>query len=140
MAYSVFKGPIELPQPLMVEGDAASLLVPGEIVFKSGNTLVIGDAATEGQLLITKENGPGLGGRIETPFAVGQPALAYVARQGLVFAFRCATGQALVAGETLLERGASGLLIKKTSGIAVAVSKVTVTTVGIGELIEAEVL
>jgi hypothetical protein len=140
MANKVHAGPCELPNALMVEGLAGGTYLPGNIVTKSGNDLDAGGAATVGQLLIAKENGPGVGGHIDDAFVVGAPIDSYVARQGLFFRVRLATGQALVAGETLLERGAAGRLVVLASGVAVAMAKTTVTTTGDDELVLVEVL
>ena len=140
MAYKVHAGPVELLNPLMVEGLAGATYLPGNIVTKSGNDLNAGGAATVGQLLIAKENGPGVGGHIDDAFVVGAPLDSYVARQGLFFRVRLATGVACVAGETLLERGADGRLVSLASGVAVAMAKETVTTSADDELVLVEVL
>ena len=140
MAYKVHAGPCELPNPLMTEGLAGDIYLPGNIVARNGNDLDVGVAATVGQLLIAKENGPGVGGHIDDAFAVGDTLDAYVARQGLFFRARLATGVACVAGETLLERGALGRLVLLASGVAVAMAKTTVTTAADDELVLVEVL
>lgn len=140
MPYKVHAGPAELPNALMVEGLAGATYLPGNIVTKSGNDLDAGGVATVGQLLIAKENGPGVGGHIDDAFVVGAPVDAYVARQGLVFRTRLATGVACVEGETLLERGASGRLVLLAAGVAVAVAKETVTTSANDQLVLVEVL
>lgn len=140
MAYSVFKGPVELPCPLLAEGAAGGVYLPGNLVARNGDDLDLADAATAGQILIAKEMGPGVGGRIDTPFVATEPVLAYVARQGLRFDVRFATGQALVKDETLLERGADGRLVVLASGDAIAVAKVTVTTIADDELAQVEIL
>lgn len=140
MAYSVFKGPVELPSPLLLEGLAGGTYLPGNIVAKSGNDLDAGDASTAGRLLIAREYGPGKGGHIDDAFVVGEPNDAYIARPGLRFDVRMATGQALVKDETLLERGAAGRLVVLASGTAVAVAKVTVTTSADDEMAQVEVL
>lgn len=140
MAYSVFKGPVELPCPLLVEGLAGATYLPGNIVTKSGDDLNAGGAATVGQLLIAREYGAGKGGHIDYAFVVGEPNDAYIARQGLRFDVRMATGQALVENETLLERGANGRLTILATGVAVAVAKVTVTTTANDEMAQVEIL
>ena len=140
MAYSVFKGPVELPCPVLVEGAAGDIYLPGNLVVRNGSDLDVGVAATTGQLLIAKEMGPGVGGRISTAFAVGDPVLAYNARQGLRFDVRVATAQALVKDETLLERGAAGRLVVLDTGVAVAVAKQTVTTTANDQMVEVEIL
>jgi hypothetical protein len=140
MAYKVHAGPVELPNPLIVEGLAGATYLPGNIVTKSGNDLDAGEVDTVGQLLIAKENGPGVGGHIDDAFVVGAPVDAYVARQGLFFRARLATGQTLTAGETLLERGANGRLVVLSTGVAVAMAKETVTTAANDELVLVEIL
>ena len=140
MAYKVHAGPVELPNALMVEGAAGAAYLPGNIVVKSGDDLDAGGAATVGQLLIAKENGPGVGGHIDDAFTIGDHVDAYIARQGLFFRVRLATGQALTAGETLLERAASGRLVVLSAGVAVAVAKETVTTAADDELVLVEIL
>jgi len=140
MSYKVHAGPFELTNPLMTEGVAGDIYLPGNIVTRNGDDLDVGIAATVGQLLIAKENGPGVGGHIDDAFAVGDTVDAYVARQGLFFRARLATGQALTAGETLLERGAAGRLVVLASGVAVAVAKTTVTTAADDELVLVEIL
>jgi len=140
MANKIHAGPVELPNPLMVEGLAGGTYLPGNIVTKNGNDLDAGGAATAGQLLIAKENGPGVGGHIDDAFVVGSPLDSYNARQGLFFRVRLATGQVLVAGETLLERGANGRLVALSSGVAVAVTKETVTTSSDDQLVLVEML
>lgn len=140
MAYKVHAGPVELPNALMVEGAAGAAYLPGNIVVKSGDDLDAGGAATVGQLLIAKENGPGVGGHIDDAFTIGDHVDAYIARQGLFFRTRLATGQALTAGETLLERAASGRLVVLSTGVAVAVAKETVTTAADDELVLVEIL
>lgn len=140
MAYKVHAGPAELPNPLMREGFASATTLPGALVEKNGNDLDPGDAATVGQLLFVKEAGPGEGGKISDAFASGDQMEAYVARQGLYFRARLATGQALVEGETLLERAASGRLTVLAAGEAVAVARTTVTTSADDELVLVEVL
>ena len=140
MAYKVHAGPCELPNALIVEGNAGATFLPGNIVTKSGNDLDAGGAATVGQLLFAKEFGPGQGGSIDQAFVVGDAMQSYVARQGLIFRARIATGQALVTGETLLERGASGRLVVLSAGVAVAVARTTVTTTADDELVLVEVL
>lgn len=140
MAYSIHAGPVELPNPLVVEGLAGAAYYPGQIVVKSGNDLDAGAADSAGQLLIVKEKGPGVGGNIADAFTIGDAVEAYNARQGLFFRVRVATGQALTAGETLLERGASGRLVALSAGVAVAVAKETVTTAADDELVLVEAL
>ena len=140
MAYKVHAGPCELPNPLMTEGLAGDIYLPGNIVARNGNDLDVGVAATVGQLLIAKENGPGVGGHIDDAFAVGDTLDAYVARQGLFFRARLATGVACVADETLLERGAEGRLVLLDAGVAVAMAKTTVTTAANDELVLVEAL
>jgi hypothetical protein len=140
MAYKVHAGPVELPNPLVVEGLAGATFLPGNIVAKSGNDLDAGAADTAGQLLIAKEKGPGVGGHISDAFVVGDSMEAYIARQGLVFRVRAATGQALVENETLLERAASGRLVVLSAGVAVAVARETVTTSADDELVLVEAL
>jgi hypothetical protein len=124
----------------MVEGLAGGTFLPGNIVTKSGDDLDAGGAATVGQLLLAKELGPGQGGHIDDAFVVGRSMEAYVARQGLFFRARLATGQALTAGETLLERGAAGRLAVLASGVAVAMAKTTVTTAANDQLVLVEIL
>jgi len=128
MGYKVHAGPVELPNPLITEGLAGDIYLPGNIVARNGADLDVGIAATVGQLLIVKENGPGVGGHFDDAFAVGDTVQAYIARQGLFFRARLATGVACVAGETLLERGALGRLVLLDTGVAVAMAKETVTT------------
>lgn len=140
MANKVHAGPIELPNPLVVEGLASAAYYPGQIVAKSGNNLAAGGTTTAGQLLIAKEFGPGQGGHIDDTFTIGDPICAYVARQGLFFRVRVATAQALTSGQTLLERGASGRLVVLASGVAVAVAKETVTTSANDQLVLVEAL
>lgn len=140
MGHSVHAGPVELPNALVEEGAAGGTYLPGNIVVKNGDNLDVGIAATTGLLLIASENGPGVGGHIDDAFVVGAPVQAYKARQGLYFRARLATGQALVKGQTELERGAAGRLVVKTTGVAVAVAKETVTTTANDELALVEVL
>ena len=140
MAYKIHAGPVELPNALVVEGAARSAFLPGNVVVKSGATLDEGAATSAGQLLIAKENGPGVGGHIDDAFVVGEPVQAYVARQGLYFRVRLATGVACVAGETLLQRGATGQLTLLSDKTAVAVAKETVTTTSGDQLVLVEVL
>lgn len=140
MAYKVHAGPVELPNALIIEGDAGGAFLPGAIVTKSGDDLNAGGVATVGQLLFAKEYGPGQGGSISLAFVVGEAMQAYKARQGLFFRARLATGVACVAGETLLERGAAGQLAVLASGVAVAVAKETVTTTAGNQLVLVEVL
>lgn len=140
MAFKVHAGPAELPNPLMVEGLAGAAFLPGNVVTKSGNNLNAGGAATTGQLLLAKEKGPGEGGHIDDAFTIGDSMQAYVARQGLFFRARLVTGQALTAGETLLERAANGRLTIVSLGTPVAVAKETVTTAANDELVLVEVL
>jgi len=140
MANKIHRGPTALTNPLIVEGLAGATYLPGNIVAKSGNDLNAGGAATVGQLLIAKENGPGVGGHIDDVFVVGAHLDSYVARQGLFFGVRLATGVACVEGETLLERGADGRLVLLDSGVAVAMAKETVTTSVDDQLVLVEVL
>ena len=140
MAYKIHAGPCELPNALMVERLAGATFLPGNIVTVNGDDFDAGIGATVGQLLIAKENGPGVGGHIDDAFVVGANMDAYVARQGLFFRTRLATGQTLVAGETLLERGAAGRLVVLASGVAVAMAKTTVTTTADDELVLVEIL
>lgn len=140
MAHKIHAGPVELPNALVVEGSAGAAYLPGNIVVKSGADLNAGAADTVGQLLIAKENGPGVGGHIDDAFVVGNPVQAYIARQGLFFRTRLATGVACVEGETLLERGADGRLVLLASGVAVAVAKETVTTTADDQLVLVEIL
>jgi hypothetical protein len=140
MAYKVHAGPVELPNPLLVEGLASAATLPGAIVVKNGADLDPGAADSAGQLLFAKENGPGVGGHISDAFADGDTMEAYVARQGLYFRARLATGQTLAEGETLLERAASGRLTTLAEGVAVAVVKETVTTTADDELVLVEAL
>jgi len=140
MANKVHAGPVELPNPLIVEGLAGGTYLPGNIVEKSGDDLDLADASTVGQLLIAKENGPGVGGHIDDAFVVGANIDSYLARQGLYFRARVTTGQALVKNETLLERGPLGQFVVLSTGDPIAVSKVTVTTTGANELVLVEVL
>lgn len=140
MANSVHAGPAQLPAPLYVEGLAGAAYLPGNIVTKSGDDLDAGAAATAGLLLIAKENGPGVGGHIDDAFVIGDPVDAYIARQGLFFRVRVATGQALVKNETLLERDDDGMLVILSTGTAVAVAKETVTTTADDELVLVEIL
>lgn len=137
MAYSVFKGPIELPSPLLVEGVAGAAMFAGNIVAAD---FTIGAADTTGRLLIIREGGIGKGEGIDYAYESGDQVLAYNARQGLIFAVRAATGQALVSGVTLLERGADGRLVVLTTGTAIAIAKQTVTTTANDELVEVEIL
>lgn len=140
MAYKIHAGPVELPNALVVEGAAGAAYLPGNIVVKEGTGLNAGAADTVGQLLIAKENGPGQGGHIDDAFVVGEPVQAYIARQGLFFRTRLATGVACVEGETLLERGADGRLVLLAAGVAVAVAKETVTTAADDQLVLVEIL
>lgn len=140
MAYKVHAGPAELPNPLLIEGLASAATLPGAIVVKNGADLDPGAADSVGQLLFAKENGPGQGGHISDAFADDDVMFAYKARQGLIFRGRLATGQALVEGETLLERAASGRLTTLAAGVAVAVARETVTTAADDELVLVEVL
>ncbi|AZU97942.1 hypothetical protein [Vibrio phage LP.1] len=140
MAYKVHAGPAELPNPLMREGFASAATLPGKVVVKNGNDLDIADETATGQLLFVKEAGPGEGGKISDAFASGDQMEAYVARQGLYFRARLVTGQALVEGETLLERAASGRLTVVAAGVPVAVARTTVTTGADDELVLVEVL
>lgn len=140
MPYKVHAGPVELPNPLMVEGLAGATFLPGTIVTKSGDDLNAGAADTLGALLFAKEYGPGQGGHIDDPFVVGEPMAAYNARQGLFFRARLDTGLALVKDETLLARGADGLLVLATGGNQVAVAKETLTTTAVGQLALVEAL
>ena len=137
MANSVHAGPMELANPLVVEGLAGGTFLPGNIVAKSGNDLDSGDASTVGALLIAVENGCK---KISDAFVVGEQMYAYTARQGLYFRTRLATGVACVKDETLLERGASGRLVALDAGVAVAVAKETVTTSAADQLVLVEVL
>lgn len=140
MANKIHAGPVELPNPLVVEGAAGATYLPGNVVVKSGANLNTGAADTAGQLLIAKENGPGVGGHVNDAFVVGEPVQAYIARQGLFFRARLATGVACVNGETLLERGANGRLVALAAGVAVAVAKETVTTSANDQLVLVEIL
>ena len=140
MAYKVHAGPAELPNALETEGVASAATLPGAVVVKNGNDLDPGAADTVGPLLFAKENGPGQGGHIDDAFADGDPMFAYKARQGLFFRARMATGQALVDGETLLERAASGQLTVLASGVAVAVARETVASTTADQLALVEVL
>lgn len=134
---TVHAGPVELPNPLIVEGLAGGTFLPGNIVEKSGDDLDAGDASTIGSLLIACENGCK---KISDAFAVGDQMYAYTARQGLYFRARLATGVACVKDETLLERGASGRLVLLDTGVAVAKAKETVTTSANDQLVIVEVL
>lgn len=140
MAYKIHAGPVELPNALVIEGAAGSAFLPGNVVVKSGATLDEGAAVSAGQLLIAKENGPGVGGHVDDAFVVGAPVQAYVARQGLYFRVRLETGVACVAGETLLQRGATGQLTLLSDQTAVAVAKETITTTSGDQLVLVEVL
>ena len=137
MAYSIFKGPIELPSPIMVEGEAQESMTPGHII---DSEFAVGDATTIGQLLILRDGGQGKGEGIDYAYANGDYVSAYKARQGLIFAVRAATGVALVKGVTLLERGASGRLTILDEGVAVAVADETVTTTANDQLVQVEIL
>ena len=140
MAHKVHAGPAELPNALIEEGAAGDIYLPGNVVTRNGDDLDVGIAATVGKLLIAKEGGPGVGGKIDDAFAVGDSVQAYTARQGLFFRVRVATAQALVVGETQLERGAAGRLVKLASGTPVAVAKETVTTTANDQLVLVEIL
>lgn len=140
MAYKVHAGPVELPNPLIEEGTASAAFLPGAIVKKTAGEFAGGDAATVGVLYIAKEKGPGEGGHIEDAFAIGDHVDAYRARQGLFFRVRLPTGVAVVEGETLLERGASGRLVALSAGVAVAVARESVTTTANDQLVLVEVL
>ena len=140
MPYKVHAGPVELPNALIAEGAADSAYLPGNVVTKSGGDLAEGAADTVGQLLFAKENGPGQGGHIDDAFVIGAPVAAYIARQGLFFRTRVGTGESLVAGETLLERGEDGQLTTLALGEPVAVAKETVTTTANDQLVLVEIL
>lgn len=140
MANKIHAGPVELPNALVVEGAAGSEYLPGKIVTKSGGNLDEAVAGTKGQLLIAKEQGPGVGGSVSKSFELFEPMQAYIARQGLYFRVRLGTGIACVENETLLERGSNGRLVALTSGVAVAVAKETVTTTANDQLVLVEVL
>ena len=139
-AKTVRRGPTQLPAPLHVEGLATSAYLPGNLVFKDGDNLTIGVAATKGQVLIAKENGLGQGGHIYDAFEIGSPLSAYVARPSLVFEVRCNTGLSLVDGVTLLERAASGQLKINSTGTAIFVARETVTTSAANQLVTVEAL
>lgn len=137
MSNSIFKGPIELPCPILAEGLAAAAMFPGNILASDFD---LADAATVGQLLIARDGGPGKGEYVDTEYAIGDSVTAYKARQGLIFAVRVASGEALVKGVTLLERSADGQLTVLSSGEAVAVAAETITTTSDDELVEVEIL
>lgn len=140
MAFKIHAGPAELPNALVVEGKTSEAMLPGNVAVVSSGEFALADAATVGQLLFMKEKGPGQGGHVDDEFAVDDYAYAYVARSGLFFRTRVATGLTLVANETLLERGADGQLAVLDAGEAVAVAKETVTTSSDDELVLVEVL
>lgn len=140
MAYKVHAGPAELPNALVIEGPAGQDILPGKVVFKDAGDIVLGVAASVGQLLFAKEGGPGQGGKIDTVHVGGSHIEAYKARQGLLFRARLATGLTLVDGETELERAASGRLTTVTSGTPVAVARASVTTSADDQLVLVEVL
>ena len=140
MAYKVHAGPAELPNALVTEGAASAATLPGKVVVKNGDDLDLGAADSVGQLLFAKEDGPGEGGSIDTAHAIGDYICAYKARQGLFFRARMATGQALVDGETLLERAESGQLTVLAAGVAVAVARETVASTTADQLALVEVL
>mgnify|MGYP000438896824 CR=1 FL=1 len=140
MAYKVHAGPAELPNPLFEEGKAGEAFLPGAVVVKASGAFTKGATDTVGALLIAKEYGPGQGGHIADAFAVNDHVDAYKARQGLFFRVRVPTGQALVAGETEMERGATGDLQIVTTGAAIAVARETVTTITGDQLVLVEVL
>lgn len=140
MAYKVHAGPAELPNPLIEEGEAGAVFLPGAVVVKASGEFTAGLADTVGALLIAKEKGPGEGGHIDDAFADGDQVEAYKTRQGLYFRVRVGTGVALVAGETELERAAAGRLAALNLGTAVAVARETVTTTADDQLVLVEVL
>lgn len=140
MANKVHAGPVELPNPLIEESKAGAVFLPGAVVVKASGAFTKGAADTTGALLIAKEKGPGQGGKIDLAFTANEHVDAYKARQGLYFRCRIPTGQALVAGETELERGANGRLQIVTTGAPVAVARETVTTTANDQLVLVEVL
>lgn len=137
MAYSVYKGPIELPRPLFVEGEAQAGMKPGNIVNPD---FTIGTAASVGLLLIIAEGGPGKGEGVDYDYVSGNQVNAYNAQSGQRFEVRFATGQAVVKNTTLLERGADGRLVVLAAGEAVAVAKESLTTSADDQLVEVEAL
>ena len=94
MSHSVYKGPIELDRPLFVEGAAGAAIKPGNLVAPD---FTLGDAATDGLLLILAEGGPGKGERIEDEYAIGNAVKAYNAKTGQRFVVRVDYNNQLVA-------------------------------------------
>jgi len=137
MANSIYKGPIELPSPLFIEGEAQANMKPGHIVNPD---FTLGTASSAGLLLIIAEGGPGKGEGIDYDYVSDNQVKAYNAQSGQRFAVRFATGQTVVKNTTLLERGANGRLVVLSTGEAVAVAKESLTTASSNQLVEVEIL
>lgn len=104
----------------LVEGLAVDAIVPGTLVKQTAAGLATSDKAAtvfDSEALVAIEQGAHVGAEIDTPYTVGDTAMAAQARSGEFFLVSVAAGQNITSkGVGLSSNGDGSLKIAATDG------------------------
>lgn len=121
-ANRTFLGSVHRNQPEQYEAPAGATLTPGMLAIASGGELIPHDTAGAGGFVyVAKEltaNFDGAGG-LDTDYAAGDTAQAYIPTSGDMYRMLVATGQE-VGYDTPLESDGAGLLVVQAEGDVIA--------------------
>ena len=117
-ANRTFLGSVHRNQPEQYEAPAGATLTPGMLAIASGGELIPHDTAGAGGFVyVAKEltaNFDG-GGGLDTDYAAGDTAQAYIPTSGDMYRMLVATGET-VGYDTPLESNGAGLLVVQSEG------------------------
>jgi hypothetical protein len=122
MANKTYLGGVHEQCPIQKEAPAGATLTPGMLAIVSGGELIPHDTAGAGGFVYVAKELTGSfddGGSINTDYAAGETAQAYVPTSGDLFQMLVADGQT-VGYDTALESNGAGLLVVATTGDVIA--------------------